>query len=479
VASTVASYVLGDTVTQFSTVIGAYLTAMGLGAYLSKYIERSLARRFVEIELAVALAGGMSALALMVTFGEAERWFRPMLYGLVLITGTLVGLEIPLALRLLKESVGFKDLVAEVLTFDYLGSLAASILFPMVALPRLGLVRTSLLFGIANAAVGLWSTWIFAEQIARVRALRVRAVFVLFSLLAAFAYGERLTTLSEEAMYPHPVILAHTTPYQRIVLTRTPQGGFQLFLNGHLQFASSDEYRYHETLVHPAFALHPGARRVLVLGGGDGLAVREILRHKGVERVLLVDIDPEMTRLARENLEIAALNQGSLSSPLVEVRNEDAFAFIRQSREMFDIAIVDFPDPHNFAIGKLYSTHFFSALKARLDPETGVASLQTTSPLNARRSYWCINKTLEAAGFSVRPLHASVPSFGDWGYALATSRPRPEPTTVLAGLRYLDASTLQALFRLGPDLARLPVEINRLNNQALVRYYQEELAAWQ
>jgi spermidine synthase len=108
-----------------------------------------------------------------------------------------------------------------------------------------------------------------------------------------------------------------------------------------------------------------------------------------------------------------------------------------------------------------------------------VASIQTTSPLNARKSFWCINKTLEAAGFSVRPMHASVPSFGDWGYALATSSPRPEPTTILKGLRYLDASTLPSLFAFGPDLARLPVEINRLNNQILVRYYQEELAAWQ
>jgi len=478
VASTVASYVLGDTVTQFSTVIGAYLSAMGLGAYLSKYIDRSLARRFVETELAVALVGGLSALLLMVTFAEAERWFRPALYGLVLVTGTLVGLEIPLALRLLKESVGFKDLVAEVLTFDYLGSLAASILFPMVALPRLGLVRASLLFGIANAAVGLWSTWIFAGQIANVRALRIRAVVVLLCLLVAFAYGEKLTTLSEEAMYPHPVILARTTPYQRIVLTRTPPGGFQLFLNGHLQFSSADEYRYHETLVHPAFALHPQARRVLVLGGGDGLAVREVLKHPQVDRVLLVDIDPEMTRLARENPELTALNHGSLTSPLVEVRNEDAYSFIRESRETFDIAIVDFPDPHNFAIGKLYSTHFYSALKARLDPVRGVAALQTTSPLNARRSFWCINRTLEVAGFSVQPMHAAVPSFGDWGYALASVSPQSQPTSILAGLRYLDTATLSALFAFGPDLTKVPVEINRLNNQVLVRYYQEELAAW-
>ena len=197
-----------------------------------------------------------------------------------------------------------------------------------------------------------------------------------------------------------------------------------------------------------------------------------------MKRVLLVDIDPEMTRLARENPEISALNQGSLRSPLVEVRNEDAFAFIRASREVFDIAIVDFPDPHNFAIGKLYSTHFFRALKARLDPSGGVASVQTTSPLNARRSFWCIHQTLEAAGFAVRPLHALVPSFGEWGYALASTVERPEPVSLIPGLRYLDSAALRSLFAFGPDLARIPVEINRLNNQALVRYYQEELAAW-
>ena len=478
VASTVASYVLGDTVTQFSTVIGAYLTAMGIGSFLSRYVDRGVARRFVETELAVALLGGLSAFLLMMTFGSAERWFRPALYGLVLVVGTLVGLEIPLALRLLKESVGFKELVAQVLTFDYLGSLAASLLFPLVALPRLGLVRAALLFGLANAAVGLWSTWIFEDQIGNVKALRARAVVVLLILVAAFAYGERLTTMAEESTFPNPVLLSRTTPYQRIVLTRAPAGGFELFLNGHLQFASADEYRYHETLVHPAFAVNPSAARVLVLGGGDGLAVREILKHASVKRVLLVDIDPEVTALARENEEWSVLNGKSLDSPLVEVKNADAYAFVRETKETFDLAIVDFPDPHNFAIGKLYSSYFFRALRALLDPVNGAVSIQTTSPLYARQSFWCINRTLEDAGFAVRPMHATVPAFGEWGYALATVRPTPAPREILPGLRYLDAATLPGLFAFGPDIARVPAEINRLNNQILVRYYQDELARW-
>lgn len=479
VASTVASYVLGDTVTQFSTVIGAYLCAMGAGSYLSKFVTRSLARRFVETELAVALVGGLSAAILLMAFGSAERWFRPLLYLIVATTGVLVGLEVPLALRLLKETVIFRDLVADVLTFDYLGSLAASILFPIIMLPRLGLIRTSVLFGIANAVVGLWSTWIFEGAIARVNALRLRGLFVLAVLLAAFAYGETLTSLSEENAYPNPIVLARTTPYQRIVLTRTPPGGFELYLNGHLQFASADEYRYHEALVHPAFALHPEAKNILVLGGGDGLAVREILKYPQVESIHLVDIDPEMTQLARENLELVALNGGSLQSPRVRVTNADAFSYIRETKEMFDIAIVDFPDPHNFAIGKLYSTHFFKSLRAHLDPVNGVASVQTTSPLYARHSYWCIHATLEAAGFFTRAMRASVPAFGDWGFALASVSEAAQPRNVpLANLRFLNEATLSSLFAFGPDVARIPVEINRLNNQALVRYYQEELSLW-
>jgi spermidine synthase len=477
VAGTLASYVLGDSVTQFSTVIGVYLSALGLGAWLSRFVQRGLARRFVEVELAVALLGGISAPLLFLSFGYLPQFFRPVLYAVVLAVGTLVGLEIPLVLRILKEAVDFRELVAKVLTFDYLGALAASLLFPIFLVPHLGLVRTSLLFGLANAAVGLWSTWLFAPLLGPVRELRVKSVVVLLLLTAAFAYGDRFTDLAEEGMYADTVVFARSSPYQRIVLTRA-RHQFQLFLNANLQFSSVDEYRYHEALVHPAFALFPDARRVLVLGGGDGLAVREILKHPDVAEVVLVDLDPEMTRLAAQNPLLRELNGGSLEEPRVRVVNEDAFLWLGEGRELFDVAIVDFPDPHNFSLGKLYTRHFYTLLRRRLDPERGIAAVQTTSPLMARQSYWCINRTLEAAGFRVRPYHALVPSFGEWGFALAALRAFDPPREVLPGLRSLDAATLRTLFVLGPDMAPVEAEVNRLDNQALVHYYEAEWRRW-
>jgi spermidine synthase len=478
VAGTLASYVLGDSVTQFSTVIGVYLSALGLGSYLSRYVQRGLARRFVEVELAVALVGGASAPLLFLSFAHLPQFFRVALYGLVLLVGTLVGLEIPLVLRILREAVDFKELVAKVLTFDYLGALAASLLFPIFLVPHLGLVRTSLAFGLANAMVGLWTTWLFAPLLGAVVDLRAKAVAVILALTVAFAFGERFTDLAEEGLYADTVVYARSTRYQRIVLTRS-RHHFQLFLNGNLQFSSADEYRYHEALVHPAIGLVPGARRALVLGGGDGLAVREILKHEGVGEIVLVDLDPEMTRLAAENPLLRELNRSSLLSPRVRVINEDALIWLgrAEGEGLFDVAFVDFPDPHNFSLGKLYTTRFYGLLRRRLDP-AGAVAVQSTSPLMARRSFWCINRTLEAAGFHVRPYHALVPSFGEWGFALAALRPFETPSRVIPGLRSLDERTLASLFVLGPDMAPVEAEVNRLDNQALVRYYEDEWSRW-
>jgi spermidine synthase len=480
VAGTLASYVLGDSVTQFSTVIGVYLSALGLGSYLSRHVKRGLARRFVEVELAVALVGGASAALLFLTFAHLPAFFRPILYGLVVLVGTLVGLEIPLVMRLLRETMDFKELVAKVLTFDYLGALAASVLFPVLLVPHLGLVRTAMLFGLLNAGVGLWSTWLFAPLLGATFDLRLKAVAVLLTLSIGFAYADQMTDIAEEGMYADTVVFAKTSRYQRIVLTRA-KDQFQLFLNGSLQFSSGDEYRYHEALVHPALALHGAPRRVLVLGGGDGLAVREILKHPSVTEVVLVDLDPEMTRLAVSNPLLRDLNRSSLLDPRVHVVNEDAFVWLGEGATaagLFDAAIVDFPDPHNFSLGKLYTVRFYGLVRARLDP-AGVMAVQSTSPLMARRSFWCINRTIAAAGFEVRPYHALVPSFGEWGYALAALRPFQAPATVpVPGLRYLDGPTLASLFVLGPDMAQVEAEVNRLNNQALVRYYEEEWRRW-
>jgi spermidine synthase len=468
VAAAAASYLLGDSLTQFSTVIGSYLFAMGIGSFLSRYLQRGLAARFVQIEILVGLVGGWTAALLFVAFGHTAH-FRVVLYGLVGLIGVLVGLEIPLLLRLLRDRLAFRELVAQVLSLDYIGALAASILFPLLLVPRLGLIRTSLLIGLANAAVGFWSTWIFRRELAAPGFLRAFAAVAVLCLGGGVLAAERITDWSEDRLYADDIILARTSAYQRIVLTRWGDE-LRLFLNGHLQFSSRDEYRYHEALVHPALAAHKRPRHVLVLGGGDGLAVREILKYDTVERVTLVDLDPEMTRLFSDNPLLTAVNGRALGDPRVRVVNADAFVWLTDTRDLFDVVIADFPDPHSFSLGKLYSRTFYRVLRARLAPG-GLLAQQATSPMFARRAFWCIVETARSAGLEVRPYHAYVPSFGEWGFVLAGTGRWPHPRAYPSGLRFLTVEATPALFVFPPDMAAVPVEINRLDNQVLVHYY--------
>lgn len=471
-AGTLASYVLGDSVTQFSLIIGIYLFAMGVGSWLSRFIEQGLARRFVEVELGVAVLGGFSAPLLFLSFARVS-YFYVVLYFVVFAIGVLVGLEIPLLMRILKDNLNFKDLVSRVLAFDYIGALVASLLFPVLLVPKLGLVRTSLLFGMLNAAVALWGTWLMRPLIkGSVTGMRGRAIVVMCLLLIGVIKSNSLTALAEDQLFADDIIYAKTTPYQRIVITRG-RAGFQLFLNGNLQFSSADEYRYHEALVYPAMVLADEPRRVLVLGGGDGLALREILRQPKIEHVTLVDLDPDMTMLSKRFPPLAELNKHSFEDPRVEVINRDAMIWLEEPGNLFDAAIVDFPDPNTFALGKLYTTRFYRLLKSRLTP-TAAVSIQCTSPLFARSSFWCIIRTIEAAGFNVRPYQTSVPSFGIWGFALASTRSFDIPNHAPAGLRFLDDNSMAAMFVIPTDMAPVQVEINRLDNQALVRYYESE-----
>jgi spermidine synthase len=472
-AGTLASYVLGDSITQFSLIIGIYLFAMGVGSWLSRFIDKALARRFIDIELAVAILGGTSAPLLFLAFARVS-YFYLVLYLIVFGIGVLVGLEIPLLMRILKDNLDFKDLVSRVLAFDYIGALVASLLFPILLVPKLGLVRTSLLFGMFNAAVGLWGTWLMRPLIkGSVSSLRAKAIIVMAILLIGLIKADTLTSLAEDQLFADDIVYAKTSPYQRIVVTRG-RAGFQLFLNGNLQFSSTDEYRYHEALVHPAMMAQGGSpQRVLVLGGGDGLALREVLKYPTVKTVTLIDLDPDMTRLSSRFPPLADLNKHSFDDPRVTVINRDAMIWLEEDVQVFDAVIIDFPDPNNFALGKLYTTRFYRLLKARLTPDAAV-TVQCTSPLFARTSYWCIIRTMEAAGFQVRPYQASVPSFGIWGFALARLAPFESPTRAPSGLKYLDDQAMASLFVLPIDIGAVPVEINRLDNQVLVRYYEGE-----
>ncbi|MEW6705737.1 MAG: polyamine aminopropyltransferase [Pseudomonadota bacterium] len=479
-AGALASYLLGDSVLQFSTIIGCYLFAMGLGSWLSRFVERQLVAQFLRIELLVGLVGGLMPAALFLAHNllppGALGAFRVLLYGLVLLVGTLVGLEIPLVMRILKrhfsERYALKELVSQVLTFDYLGALAVALAFPLLLVPHLGLVRTGVFFGLLNTAVAVWALWLFRGELRRLWAHAAACAAVAVVLAAAMAGAEPMTQWSEDRFYGDRVVLRESSPYQRVVVTAGP-AGVRLYLNGNLQFHSRDEYRYHEALVHPAMAAHGAPRRVLVLGGGDGLALREVLKYPSVEQVTLVDLDPHVTRLFAEQPMLRALNADALRSPKAKVVNADAFQWLERSQDRFDVIVVDFPDPSNYSLGKLYTTSFYQMLDQHLSA-SGYAAVQTTSPLVARKSFWTVAATLEAAGLQVTPYHAHVPSFGEWGFIIASRRPWRMPPALPPGLRFLTLQGLPALMDFPPDMARVPAEPNRLSNQVLVQEFERE-----
>jgi len=476
-AGTLASYLLGDSILQFSTVIGTYLFAMGVGSWLSRYLERQLVAQFLRIELLVGLIGGLMPAALFALQSLATPSFRFALYALVLAVGVLVGLEIPLVMRILRRhaagaNAGLKTLVSQVLTFDYLGALAVSIAFPLLFVPQLGLIRTGAFFGLLNAGVAVWALWLFRAELRGLAAHAAAAALTVAALVAAFAGADLVTSWAEDRFYADRVIYSETSAYQRVVVTSSPSG-VRLFLNGNLQFHSRDEYRYHEALVHPALSAHGAPKKVLVLGGGDGMAVREVLKYASVERVTLVELDPHMTRLFSTAPLLRDLNGDSLRSSKVTIVNADAFAWLEQHDEMFDAIVVDFPDPTNFAIGKLYTRTFYELVERHLSA-SGYAVVQTTSPLIARKSFWTVATTIEAAGLATAPYHAHVPSFGEWGFIVASHRPLRRAQALPPALRFLTVAGLPALFDFPPDMARVPTEVNRLSNQVLVQTFEDE-----
>lgn len=474
-AGAMATYLLGNSVTQFSLVIGTYLSAMGVGSWLSRFVERDLLARFIEVEIAVALLGGFHAPLLFFVFAYSPA-FSLVLYLIVALIGVGVGLEIPLLMRILEGQSALKELVARVMFLDYVGALLGSVAFPMLLVPRLGLLRTSLLFGLVNAGVALWGTLLFGEEELPRKRRRLQAMGAAAILLlgGAFLQAGRFEADIEATLFADPVVYRAITPYQHVTVTHR-DGDTRLFLNGALQFSSVDEYRYHESLVHPAMMAADAVTRVLVLGGGDGLAVREVLEHPGVEEVVLVDLDGGVTEIFRGRPELSALNRESLDDPRVRVVNADAFVWIQDPAVgQFDVAIVDFPDPNDYALGKLYTTQFYRMLAARLAPG-GAVAVQSTSPLFSPQTFWCVVRSMEAVGWSTRPYHAYVPAFGEWGFVLGKREKsdgwnRPIPPAE----RFLDDESLALLFHFPRDMQRIDGPINRMDNQAVVRLYEED-----
>ncbi len=479
VAGAISSYLMGDAVTQFSLVIGVFLSAMGVGSYLARFVRTRLLERFILFEIWIGLIGGGSSVFIFAVSALTPPLLDVFFYTLCAVIGTLVGLEIPLLIRIIRGQIGVTSALSNVLALDYAGALAGSLLFPFIVLPYAGLARASVVFGILNLAVAFGGIRLLARPPRRL-------LFQLFgsavALAALLVWSTSLVSFFEDRLYQDSIIYAESTPYQRIVVTRW-RNDVRLYLNGKLQFSSVDEARYHESLVIPAMEAAVAPSRVLVLGGGDGLAVREILKYDTVEQVTLVDIDPAMIHLARTHPAFLYLNRDALDDPKVHVVLMDALKFLETSDDFFDVIVCDLPDPNNYTLSKLYSTAFY-ALCARHLSSRGVLVTQATSPFFANRAFWCIVETIghavttsEGMPSALKPLpyHVNVPSFGEWGFVMAARRPvHVDRLKLSVPTRFLTASLIPNLFVFGKDLLQQdPVRPNQLEDPVLFRYYLE------
>jgi spermidine synthase len=377
-------------------------------------------------------------------------------------------------MNILKDKVEFKELVSNVFTFDYIGALLASILFPLILVPKLGIMGTSLFFGMINISIAIVLCYLLQAELIKVKLLRAKAIFSFLVLLVTFFFSENILSYSEGKLYGENIIYTNSTQYQRIVLTHN-KSDYRLYLNNNLQFSSADEYRYHEALVHPAISMAKKVENVLVLGGGDGLAVREILKYKEVKKITLVDLDEGMTKLFKTNQVLVEFNKNSLNNPKVTVLSKDAYIWAKETKEKYDVVIVDFPDPSNYSLGKLYTLNFYSTLQKLLSNDA-VVVIQTTSPYFAPKSFWCINKTAMQAFSQIDAYHAYVPSFGEWGYTIAINGFGTNFNKVnrtVDGLKFYNYQ-FEKLNYFSNDMISKDIEINRLDNQVLVRYFDEE-----
>lgn len=480
IAGTLSSYLLGDSVKQFSLTIGIFLSAMGIGSFVSRAFTRQLLAVFIGTEILLGLVGGAMAVAGFISFTYSNLYV-PTLYGFLILVGILVGLEIPLMIRILREAGSLRMTVANVLSADSVGAFFASVLFPFALVPHVGIVRAGLVMGLANVTVAGVLLWKFGVSLGAWRRwLSVAVALSGMVLLGGMVGANRMVTFLEDQLYQDEVIFAKQSAYQRIIVTRW-RADVRLYLNGHLQFSTVDEYRYHEPLVHPAMSMAKRHQRVLILGGGDGLAAREVFKYPDVQQVDLVDLDPMVTTLFRDNSMLAALNDGALSDPRMRIHNLDAMRYLENTPERYDVILMDLPDPSSATLGKLYSKPFFRLVGKRL-AEGGLLACQATSPFRSREAFWCIYHTIEAAEcgpeadqrFQARAYQTNVPTFGSWGFVIAGRAP-PDLSRFRLSVpaRFLTEAILPTLFVFPPDMAEVSTPISQLNDPVIYRLYRQ------
>lgn len=477
--STATSYFLGDSIRQFSITIGLYMAAMGIGSYFSRLINKNLLSKFIALEIVLGFIGGISIPILYFAYAYTNVYYFIMVV-LIFSIGILIGLEIPLLTRIMEKYYPLKFNISNILSVDYLGALVATLIFPFILLPLLGTFRSSLFFGIVNMGIGILILWCFSDKLKQKdRKNYIGGLILACTILCSFFFmAPYFLKHWSNSLYEDQIIFSRQSKFQKIVMTRNKKD-LRLFLDGNLQFSTIDEYRYHEPLVHIPLGLASQKKNILILGGGDGLVAREVLKYSQVERIYLVDLDPEITRLGRHDYNLKRLNNGSLDDQRVKVINEDAFVFLDKNQRFFDIIIADLPDPNNVSLARLYSKEFFKLIKSRLS-KTGIFVTQATSPFFAKKAFWCIKNTIAEAGFfKVIPYHVNVPSFGDWGFVMAANiNYRKNAINISVPTRFLENNNVQSLFVFGKDIKEESQKFSTLDDPVVLSYYLKGWRYW-
>ncbi len=478
------SYILGDGVKQYTLTISLFLTGMGVGASLSEKVIKDLISAFIKVEFAVALLGGLSSFIMFAMSAFAPAGSDALfLYLITFIIGALTGIELPILIRKANEiGVELNKSTARVLFSDYAGGLIGGLLFVFYFRPEMGMVKSAFVVGAINLSVALVMLWLFRHEIKKPLGYAVTGGIIGLILLAGTFFGEETVYTFEQKLYKDPIIHMEESAYQRIVLTKD-QEDVRLFLNGALQFSSSDEYRYHEPLVHLPMAKAENPKNVLVLGGGDGLAAKELMKYDNLENITVVDLDPRVVELANENVHLLKLNEGALRRDLVNVIHRDAFEYMEDTDQWFDVIIVDLPDPNNESLNKLYTREFYSLLRNHLSPQ-GAMMVQSTSPVFATSVYWTISETIASTGLHTENFHVDIPSFGNWGFVMASREQiDADNLSINVSTQFLSDDIISALTYFGKDEdgnimkngKKVELEPNTLIHPHLIEKYEQ---AW-
>jgi len=481
VLSTLATYFLGNSVLQWTMIVSIMLFSMGLGARITKIMERNLLEKFIWIEIALSI---LASFVSLITYTAATYTVYTgfAIYSLSVIIGLLIGMEIPLVIRINDQFEILKVNVSSMMENDYYGSLFGGVFFAFIGLPFLGLTYTPFILGFINflvAIVLLTVLWKELDQSVKKR-LSSANIVVMILLFTGVLNANNVVAHGEEMRYKDRVIYSKQTKYQKIVITQS-NADFWLFINGNQQLSTVDEIMYHEPLVHPVMKLYPNPRDILILGGGDGCAAREILKYPEVENIDLVDLDPEMTRLAMEHPVLSEINQHAMENEKVKIINQDGYTYLEKNNSYYDIIIIDLPDPKTIELGRLYSYEFYKLCFKSLR-KNGLIITQAGSPYFGSRAYKCIDKTMEEAGFATVPLHNQVITLGEWGWiAGAKSLEKQQFKHALQELdfeniptRWINKEAMTLITSFGKDFtldAADSVEINTIHNPVLFNYY--------